>query len=108
TLGALDLKGTLAYSHQQADTTRTAVVGGIVNRLSADYDVHTLQAGAEIGTDISRGSLTLTPFAGLATVHVEVDGFTERGGPAALTVAGSSDTTGVSTLGLRARRESEN
>lgn len=106
-LGTFDLSGALAYSYQQADTTRTVTVGGIVNRLTADYDLHTVQAAAEIGTDIARGSLTLTPFAGLAAIHVEADGFTERGGPAALTVAGSDNTTGVATLGLRARRESE-
>ncbi len=107
-LGAADLKGTLAYSYQQAETTRTVVVGGLTNRLSADYDAHTVQAAAEIGTDIARGSAVFTPFAGLAVVHVETDGFTERGGPAALTVAGDGHTTGISTLGLRARRESEN
>ena len=106
--GTLDIRGTLAYSYQQADTTRTVVVGGIVNRLSADYDVHTIQAAGEIGTDIARGSLTLTPFAGLAAIHVEADGFTERGGPAALTVESAGNTTGVATVGLRARRESEN
>ncbi|MDO8837900.1 MAG: autotransporter domain-containing protein [Parvibaculum sp.] len=107
-LGAADLKGTLAYSYQQAETTRTVVVGGLTNRLSADYDAHTLQAAAEIGTDLARGSAVFTPFAGLAVVHVETEGFTERGGPAALTVAGDGHTTGISTLGLRARRESEN
>ncbi|PKQ04552.1 MAG: hypothetical protein CVT72_12080 [Alphaproteobacteria bacterium HGW-Alphaproteobacteria-11] len=106
-LGAVDLGGTLAYAYQQADTDRTVVVGGITNRLKADYDAHVMQAAAEIGTDLARGPVVFTPFAGLAVVHVETDGFTETGGPAALTVAGSSNTTGISTLGLRGRRESE-
>ncbi|MEQ8283737.1 MAG: autotransporter domain-containing protein [Parvibaculum sp.] len=107
-LGAFDLGGTLAYAYQQAETDRTVVVGGITNRLNADYDAHVMQAAAEIGTDLARGPVVFTPFAGLAVVHVETDGFTETGGPAALTVAGSSNTTGISTVGLRARRESEN
>ncbi|MEQ8266235.1 MAG: autotransporter domain-containing protein [Parvibaculum sp.] len=106
-LGRVDLSGILAYSFQQADTARTVIVGGLTNDLTADYEVHTVQAAVEAATDIAQGSVVLTPFAGLAVIQVETDGFTEQGGPAALTVASASDTIGVSTVGLRARRESE-
>ncbi|MDO9125466.1 MAG: autotransporter outer membrane beta-barrel domain-containing protein, partial [Parvibaculum sp.] len=106
-LGFVDLSGIVAYSFQQADTERTVIVGGLTDNLTADYDAHTVQAAVEAATDIARGNIVFTPFAGLAVTQVETDGFTEQGGPAALTVASASDTIGVSTLGLRARRETE-
>lgn len=104
-LGSVDLSGLAAYSYGRTETERTVIVGGLTDRLSADYDTHTFQAAAEAGVDLNAGLLTLTPFAGLAVIHVATDGFTETGGPSALTVASESNTTGVSTLGLRARHE---
>jgi outer membrane autotransporter protein len=106
-LGSVDLSVIAAYSFGQVETDRTVIVGGLTDRLSADYDAHTFQAAAEAGIDLDAGSVTLTPFAGLALIHAGTDGFTETGGPSALTVASESNTTGVSTLGLRARREED-
>ncbi|MDP3329864.1 autotransporter domain-containing protein, partial [Parvibaculum sp.] len=106
-VGPVDLSGIVSYSYGSADTSRRVIVGGLTNNLTGDYDTQTVQAAIEAGTDLAQGSLVLTPFAGLAVIGVETDGFTEQGGPAALTVASASDTIGVSTLGLRARRESE-
>ena len=103
--GALALKGVVAWSHGAVETGRTATVGGLTNRLTADYDASLFEAAIEAGLDLDAGPVMLTPFAGLAVIHAETDGFTETGGAAALTVAGASDTVGVSTLGLRARRE---
>ena len=104
-LGAFDLKGVASYGYGRVDTRRTVIVGLLTNTLSADYATHTFQAGVEAGLDLDFGPLVLTPFAGLAGVHVETEGFTETGGPAALTVGSTSNTVGVSTLGLRARRQ---
>ncbi|WP_163086700.1 autotransporter outer membrane beta-barrel domain-containing protein, partial [Acinetobacter baumannii] len=42
------------------------------------------------------------PFANLAHVDVATDGFTETGGPAALSARGAATGVTVSTLGLRA------
>ncbi|MBX3494858.1 MAG: autotransporter domain-containing protein [Parvibaculum sp.] len=105
TLGNLGLKGILSYAYGKADARRTVIVGGLTNNLAADYATHTFQAGMEAGYDLDWGALTLTPFAGLAAVHVETEGFTETGGPAALTFASTGATTGISTLGLRARHQ---
>ncbi|ABS65205.1 outer membrane autotransporter barrel domain [Parvibaculum lavamentivorans DS-1] len=104
-LGAFDLKGVVSYAYGTVDTRRTVIAGGLTNNLAADYTTHTFQAGAEAGFDLDIGPLVLTPFAGLAGIHVETGGFTETGGPAALTFGSTSSTTGVSTLGLRARRQ---
>ncbi|MEQ9226772.1 MAG: autotransporter domain-containing protein [Parvibaculum sp.] len=104
-LGSVDLDGTLGYSYGRSEATRTVIVGGLTNDLAADYDTHTVQASVEAGMDVGMGSAMLTPFAGLAVTHVRSDGFTETGGPAALTISASDNTTGTSTLGLRVRRE---
>jgi outer membrane autotransporter protein len=104
-LGAVDLAGTLAYGYGRAETARRVVVGGLTDDLAARYDSHTLQASVEAGRDFKAGTVTLTPFAALTGTHVETEGFTETGGPSALTFGASSNTTGVTTLGLRARHE---
>ncbi|GMV61421.1 MAG: hypothetical protein AMXMBFR74_05900 [Parvibaculum sp.] len=105
TLGAVDLKGVVSYAYGRADTDRTVIVGVLTNELSASYATHTFQAGIEAGYDLDMGPVVLTPFAGLVGVHVETEGFTETGGPAALTFASTGNTTGVTTLGLRARHQ---
>lgn len=104
-LGSVDLKAVLGYSYQMAESRRRVVVGSVVNDLSADYGAHTFQASGEASLDLEAGSVTLTPFAGLAVVHVETEAFTETGGPSALSISSSGNTTGTSELGLRAARE---
>ncbi|MDO8287983.1 MAG: autotransporter domain-containing protein [Parvibaculum sp.] len=104
-LGIVDLGSTLSYSYGRSEAERTVIVGLLTNNLSADYDTHTFQASVEAATDIDMSAVVVTPFAGLAVTHARADGFTETGGPAALTVSASDNTTGVSSLGLRLRRE---
>lgn len=104
TLGDVNLKGILAYGYGRAETQRSVVVGGVTNNLSASYGTHTVQAAVEAAIDFDAGPVTLTPFAGLAGVHVKAESFTETGGPAALTFDSASNTTGISTLGLRVSR----
>ncbi|MDP1626042.1 MAG: autotransporter domain-containing protein [Parvibaculum sp.] len=104
-LGSVDLGSTLSYSYGKSETERTVIVGGLTDTLTADYDAHTFQASVEAGIDFDMGSVVLTPFAGLGVTHVRTDGFTEQGGPAALTLSSADNTTGVSTVGLRARRQ---
>jgi len=104
-LGDAALKGLVTYGYGRADTQRRVVVGGLTNDLTASYGTHTFQAATEASLDFDRGALTLTPFAGLAGIHIETEGFTETGGPAALTVGSASSTIGVSTLGLRLQHE---
>lgn len=55
----------------------------------------------DVGT-FGTGALSFEPFAGLAYVHTTTNGFSETGGAAALTAAGSTSATTFSTLGLRA------
>lgn len=102
-LGAVELKAALGYSYQVADTERT-VLGA---RIKGDYDAHTVQGSTEASIGFDMGSLRLTPFAGLSVVHIETESFTETGGPAALAMSGTSNTTGITALGLRVLREGD-
>src|SRR5262249_10636467 len=65
-------------------------------------DGTTAQVFGEVGYGFTFGRVALEPFAGLAWVSVNTDGFTEAGGAAALTGFGDSFDTGYSKLGLRA------
>ena len=100
--GALALRFGAAYSWHQVETERTVAVGGFADRLTAEYDASTAQLFGEAGYKIDAGRATFEPFAGLAYVHLDTDGFTETGGPAALSGGGSSNGVTFTTLGLRA------
>lgn len=104
-LGVFDLGGNVSYSYGRADAKRTVIVGGLTNNLSSDYDTHTVQASVEAGMDVDMTEVVVTPFAGLAGVYARTDSFTETGGPAALAIDASDNVTGVTSLGLRVRRE---
>lgn len=100
-LGALRLSGGALWSGNQMDTARSVNVGSLSQILSSDYDGSTAQVFAELSTDVALDALTLTPFAGIAHVRLDTDGFAENGGSAALSGAHSVDTATYSTFGLR-------
>lgn len=89
------------YTWNDLSVDRQVVFGSLVNQLSADYSARTGQLFAEVGYGANFGGVGIEPFAGLAYVNLDTDGFQEVGGPAALT--GLSDSVGVtySTLGAR-------
>ena len=95
-LGALGLRTGAAYSWDNIQTTRTiAFAGGSCCRLrfrfqrSDDGRLHGWhrQVFGEAGWAMSLGNVATEPFAGLAWVHLNSDGFSETGGAAALTAA---------------------
>lgn len=100
--GALGVRLGAAYTYQDFDTTRAVAFPGFAERLSGGYDGHTAQVFADMGWRMALGGATLEPFAGLAYVNVASGGFTESGGEAALTGAGSDAGVTFTTLGLRA------
>jgi outer membrane autotransporter protein len=104
--GDLALRTGISYSWHDVSTSRAVAFPGFTDSLKADYKANTTQAFAELGYRINTGMLSeqvaLEPFAGLAHVNVSSDGFTERGGAAALASSGSSSGVTFSTLGLRA------
>jgi outer membrane autotransporter protein len=105
--GDFAFRSGLAYTRHDLSINRSVGFPGVAEMLRGDYSASTTQAFGELGYRIGAartpfGPLAFEPFANLAYVNLATDGFTERGGAAALT--SRSDTTGVTftTLGLRA------
>ncbi|WP_157632781.1 autotransporter-associated beta strand repeat-containing protein [Hoeflea sp. 108] len=103
--GAFGLRGGAAYSWNSIDTSRKVAFGGFSDNLTAEYDAATTQVFAEAGYRLERGDAIVEPFANLAYINVRTDGFTEKGGPAALTASASTTETTFATLGVRASRD---
>ena len=100
--GAFNLRGGAAAAWHTIDTSRTAAFPGFFDSLSAHYEGRTAQIFGEAGYGLVFGKLAVEPFAGAAWVQVKTDAANERGGAAALAVAGNSFDVGYSTLGIRA------
>ncbi|WP_161939611.1 autotransporter domain-containing protein [Paramesorhizobium deserti] len=99
---ALSIRSGLAYSWHSVETSRAVAFSGFEDRLRADYDAGTFQAFGELGYRIDTSRVSFEPFANLAHIMVKTDGFTEKGGAAALTVESETTDTTFTTLGLRA------
>ncbi|GAU85522.1 chaperone protein DnaJ [Bosea sp. BIWAKO-01] len=100
--GALGLRAGAAYSWHDLTVDRTVSFTGFSDRLRGDYNAATAQVFGELGYRIDAGRVALEPFAGLAYVNLQTDGFSERGGTAALASRSSDMSTAFSTLGMRA------
>ncbi|PJI41599.1 MAG: hypothetical protein CTR54_14535 [Rhizobium sp.] len=99
--GALDLRFGAAYTWHEISTERTVDAGSLDDRNEADYDARTAQLFGEASYDIDTSLGRISPFAGLAYVHLRTDGFTETGGVTAVSVEADSYDTTYGTLGLR-------
>ncbi|MDR6954619.1 outer membrane autotransporter protein [Ancylobacter sp. 3268] len=100
--GPVGVRLGLAYTWSEIETARAVAIPGFSDQLNGDYDAGTFQAFGDVGYRIDLGVASFEPFAGLAYVSVDTDGFTEQGGAAALSAAGQDMETTFTTLGLRA------
>ncbi len=100
--GDASLRTGAAFSWHDIETTRSVSFPGFSDSLNADYDAGTGQVFGEFAYAFQAGSVDLEPFANLAYVHLNRDGFVERGGAAALFGKDASQDTTFTTLGLRA------
>lgn len=98
--GAIAFRTGAAYSWSSLSTKRSVAFNGFTDGLSADYDAGTAQVFGELAYKADAGQFRFEPFANLAYVSVHTDGFTEDGGDAALTSAGTSTDATFTTLGL--------
>jgi len=103
--GPLRTQAGASFTWHRIDSERAVAFGGLDEDLSADYDARTYQVFAEVGYSFETAVVDLEPFAGLAGIYQEADGFSEEGGAAALDVEDGDQLLGVSTLGLRASRD---
>jgi outer membrane autotransporter protein len=100
--GAIAFRTGAAYSWSSISTKRSVAFNGFADQLSADYDAGTAQMFGELAYKAeTSSSFKFEPFANLAYVSVHTDAFTETGGAAALTSAGSTTDATFTTLGLR-------
>ncbi|HWA61746.1 MAG TPA: autotransporter domain-containing protein, partial [Caulobacteraceae bacterium] len=100
--GPVGVRFGAAYAWHDVRTARAAVFPGFADALTGGYRAGTGQVFGEVGYGWTQGTGTLEPFAGLAHVMLHTDGFTEKGGPAALKSAGQSQSVSFASLGLRA------
>ncbi len=100
-VGAVNLTGGAAYSRNEISTRRTIAFGNFEDRVKADYASDSLQAFAEISSNIDLSGIRLQPFANLAYVNLDTDAFGETGGAAALTAGSGSSDLVISTIGAR-------
>jgi outer membrane autotransporter protein len=92
-----------AYAHHDISTTRTIAFPGFADTATANYNASTAQIFGEAAYRFYASWLNAEAFADLAHVNVRSDGFTETGGPAALSVAQADTSATFTTLGVRAQ-----
>ncbi|CAH0273554.1 autotransporter domain-containing protein [Stenotrophomonas lactitubi] len=99
--GGFGLRGGVAWSKHEVDSTREVAFAGFSDTLSARYDGRTRQAFLEAGYRFGGPEGGLEPYLQVARVEVDLKRVNERGGAAAL--QGEVDDTGttVATAGLR-------
>ena len=84
------------------DTSRSVAFPGFLEQENANYDGNAGQIFAELAYPVWTPVAVLEPFAGLAYVHLDMNGFTESGPVAGLTSGGFDMNVGYGTLGVRA------
>ncbi|HVT51338.1 MAG TPA: autotransporter domain-containing protein [Dongiaceae bacterium] len=89
------------YAFNEIAAERDIDFAGFSDSTHADYAARTAQVFGEVSNDFTFGAVTLSPFAGLAYVNLDSDGFREHGGDAALKAGGRDSDLGFSSLGLR-------
>lgn len=103
--GPVAFRTGLAHTWSEISTNRAVSFAGFFDELTADYNGRTLQAFGEIGYTFQIDSARIEPFVNVAHVTAHTAGFTESGGPAALSVAGGTTDTTFTTFGMRAETD---
>ncbi|WP_213775998.1 autotransporter domain-containing protein, partial [Bradyrhizobium sp. dw_78] len=100
--GPWNFRAGAAWGWSTLGTSRSIVFPGFSDIASAHYGASTAQVFEEVGYSMAVGAVAAEPFAGLAWVHLNTEGFNETGSTmAVLTGSGSEDDVGYSTLGAR-------
>lgn len=98
--GALGLRAGAAYTWHDISTGRSVAFPGFADSVTGDYDAGTAQVFGELGYGLKAGNIGFEPFANLSYVSLHTDGFTEKGGAAALTGTGQTTDVTFTTIGL--------
>lgn len=101
TNGRVYLDGSLLYNSGDMKLRRQIDIPGFSNRLTAGAHSDGWAATAETGYMLQAKRIRIEPFAGLHYRYAGMDGFSERGGTAALDVAPYRTRSLQSSLGVR-------
>ena len=95
------------YDGHAIDARRSVPSIGLpgIQNLSSSYDARSWQLFAEAGHEVQAGGMTLEPFAGVSSITLDTDGFSESGGDTALAASSDTDSTMFATLGMRGAME---
>ncbi|HTN60536.1 MAG TPA: autotransporter domain-containing protein [Devosia sp.] len=88
------------YTRHDNSATRQVSFPGFTDTLSANYASGTTQVFGNVSHEFDFGAVSLKPYAGLAHVSHATDGFSETGGPAALSSAANVINATFASLGL--------
>lgn len=91
-----------SYAWHDIKTARSVAFTGFSDSLSDFYGAQTGQIFGEAGYRFDHAATGFEPFANLAHVHLNTDGYRETGGAAALSAGGQSMETTFTTIGFRA------
>jgi outer membrane autotransporter protein len=94
------LNASIGYGIHKGEGNRDMALIG--QRANGNYDADSYTASIEAGQNFASGQATLTPYVGLAAARVVRGDFSESGGAAALRIAGRTDNSLRSSVGLRA------
>ncbi|TXN19597.1 autotransporter domain-containing protein [Methylobacterium sp. WL9] len=101
--GPVQLRLGGAYAGSSLATNRAVLFPGFSENASARYGGSLGQAFGEAGYRIGSGNGYFEPFVGGAAIRISRDGFTERGGAAALTSRDQDYDIATSTVGVQAQ-----
>ncbi len=97
------LSGSVSAGFHSFDETRRDNI--FMNTYTASYDGSHFNVSGEVGHEIEMGDKTLTPFIAGTYHHASFDGYTETGGPLALTVGSQSYDVSFIDVGARAKAQ---
>ena len=104
--GPFALRLGASYGSHDGSGKRRVAFNGFSDRLKSSYDASTQQVFAEVGYELGRGNVSFEPFASVGYQRYQRDGYTEKGGDAALKVQGQTRANPSSTVGLRLAKTS--
>jgi outer membrane autotransporter protein len=99
--GPLALRFGGAYGGGTINTIRNVAFPGFDETLTASYGVRTAQAFGEVAYRGRIGAIGIEPFANVAFVSANTDGFTESGGLAALSGGPQHRSMTIGSIGAR-------
>lgn len=101
-INTIKLRGGLAYSYLDTDIERDIWVDGLQGKAKSDPNGWQFQIFGEASKDFQvSDKTTLSPYANIAHVWLNLDDASEHGSRAALDIDGGTDETTFTTLGLR-------